>query len=75
MYGLSKINALHLNGETGVIPTGIVNLKRLHSLFVHVNKPFTLPEDFGDLKKIRILGTYPELKNREYFIEHLPHLF
>jgi len=75
IYALSKINALHLNGETGAIPKEIANLMRLHTFFIHSNKPITLPEELGGLKKLRILSVYPSLKNREYFVERLPHLF
>ncbi len=75
VYALSKINTLHLNGDTGTIPAGIANLTRLHTLFVYSNKPIILSEDLITLKKLRTLHVYPKLENREYFVEHLPHLF
>ncbi len=74
IYSLKKINTLKMNGSVDHFPAGIGELVRLHTFWVYSNKPFTLPSDFSNLKKLKTLHLYGKLENREDFVEHFPHL-
>lgn len=74
IYPLKKINTLKMNSSVDHFPAGIGELVRLHTFWVSNKKPFTLPPDFRNLKKLKTLYFYGKLENREEVVEHFPHL-
>jgi len=73
IYPFDKINTLNIIGDIKDIPSGIGSLTRLRIFNISSEKPFTLPPDFSELKKLKSVSL-SRLTNREDFLEHFPHL-